>query len=350
MSKNRIIAMTTTDGRFQLDEQKIPELLPGMVLVSVKAALVSPGSNLGGGWKSFSERQKDSSAEIGAKPLGYANAGIVVSVGKGVTRFSEGDRVACIGAGHAFVSDYTVVPHNLCVKLDERVSFENGSYIMLLATALHALRRGDPNFGEFTAVAGLGIVGQLVSRLFQLSGNYVIGWGTFSLRVQLARKWGIDAAVEVGKEDELAATMAFTEGNGLDSAVMAFGGDGNRAINNLIQCMKVSPDGHGMGCIVIVGNPTFEFRSPLNNIDIRRSSRVGSGYHDKTWERGNDYPPVFMRWTTRTNLELSVRLLAEKKVDVESLTTHQIPLRDIEARMPEVLAKPEDILGVVFVN
>ena len=73
-------------------------------------------------------------------------------------------------------------------------------------------------------------------------------------------------------------------------------------------------DGHPMGTMVVVGNPTFEYRNHeagMTNIDIRRASRVGPGYHDDAWERGADYPPVFMRWTARTNLELTVRLIGE---------------------------------------
>src|SRR5690606_29497622 len=43
-------------------------------------------------------------------PLGYSNAGVVIGVGEGVTRFNVGDRVASNG-NHAEV---VCVPENLC--------------------------------------------------------------------------------------------------------------------------------------------------------------------------------------------------------------------------------------------
>ena len=135
--------------------------------------------------------------------------------------------------------------------------------------------------------------------------------------------------------------------------VLAFGGDGNKAVQAVGKCMKVAPDGHPMGTIVVVGNPTFEYRNHeagMTNIDIRRASRVGPGYHDDAWERGADYPPVFMRWTTRTNLDLTVRLIGEQKLQVSALTTHTIRMDRAEQDTPALLDDPDRVLGVVFTS
>ncbi len=48
-----------------------------------------------------------------------------------MTRLKKGDRVAAIGYGMALHSDWNVVPQNLCVRLPDGVSFEQGSYAML---------------------------------------------------------------------------------------------------------------------------------------------------------------------------------------------------------------------------
>ena len=159
---------------------------------------------------------------------------------------------------------------------------------------------------------------------------------------------GIDGTVLVGEEDEVAATHAFTGGAGLDSAVFAFGGDGTDVLHKIGRCLKHSPDGHPMGGIVIVGGTTFRYDASPSNVDIRRSSRTGPGYHDEAWEHGPDYPPVFMRWTTRTNLELCMRLVAEGKLDVDTLTTHRIPLENVESETAAIIEEPDKALGVVF--
>jgi polar amino acid transport system substrate-binding protein len=84
------------------------------------------------------------------------------------------------------------------------------------------------------------------------------------------------------------------------------------------------------------------------NLDIRRSGRTGPGYHDPQWEFGNDYPTTFMRWTTKTNLRLALRLISEGKLDVDGLTTHSIPLREISDDIARALKDPDTMLGVVF--
>ena len=346
--RKRKVAAVCGDGHIRLVEQDVPALEAGGVLVEVHASLVSPGTELGG-WRSLSAKRGNPDAGAEPRPFGYSNAGVVLAVGKGVVDVKGGDRVACIGAGYAMHTDYAVVPHHLTVPLPRRVTFVQGSYAMLAATALHALRRGEPGFGESVAVVGLGIVGQLTARLYQLAGNFVIGWDTIPFRVEIARLWGIDEAVLVGQADPVAATNRFTGDYGLDAAVLAFGGSGDSAMESIEQCMKCSPDGHLMGRVVVVGNPQLKYPGTLTNMDIRRASRTGPGYHDEAWEFGPGYPPVFMRWTTRTNLALCMRLIAEGRLDVDVLTTHKIPLAHVEDATAAILDDPDSILGVVFV-
>lgn len=346
----RRVATVCGDGRIRLVEQDMPALMRGGVLVEVHASLVSPGTELGG-WHSLADRRKNPDNNAGPRPFGYSNAGLVLEVGEGVAEFKPGDRVACVGAGCALHADYAVIPHNLCVMLPANVTFGQGAYAMLAATALYTLRRGEPEFGETMCVVGLGLVGQLTAQLYKLAGNYVIGWDRIERRLRIAKDWGIDATVSTGAGDELAVTRNFTRGVGLDAAVMANAGECDDTVEKLTRCMKVSPDGHPMGRIMIVGWPVFKFANligGMNNIDIRRCARIGPGYHDEAWETGGAYPGVFMRWTTRTNLELCMRLIEEGRLNVDALTTHRIPFRDVDAQIDHLLDDPDAMLGVVF--
>jgi len=88
--------------------------------------------------------------------------------------------------------------------------------------------------------------------------------------------------------------------------------------------------------------------SNTTNIDIRRSSRTGPGYHDEAWEYGPAYPPVFMRWTTQSNLQLCLRLISEGRLNVDCLTTHTVPLEKARTAVDEMMQDPDGILGVVF--
>ena len=362
LPSTRRVAAWFDDGHIRLIEQDVPDLVPGSIAVDVRASSVSPGSELGwnqdrrevrGGWRSLAERER--TPEAGGEPRasrGYSNSGIVIAVGEGVTRFKPGDRVACIGIGYAVHTDTAIVPHNLAVHLPEQVTYAQGSYGMLMGTGLQALRRADLNFGESYAVVGLGVVGQLTAQLHMLAGNRVIGWDTVPFRTEIARKWGIDATVTVGPEDPVARTREFTDGYGLDGGAIAFGGEASKAVQTLVECMKRAPDLHVTGTIVVVGLAQFTYSdheaAGVTNIDIRSAMRTGAGYHDEDWEFGSVYPPVFMRWTTTTNLELCMRLVAEGKLDVDTLITHVIPFNNVDEGISEALEDPDSMLGVVF--
>ncbi len=357
LEKRRVVSIIG-NGTFKVVESKMPELEAGMVLIEVKASLVSPGTELkgpvtagnkaAGGWRGFRDLQSTPDDSLNREAFGYSNTGIVSAVGDGVTTVAVGDRVAAVGARYAQHASHAVVPQNLVIALPSEVSFEKGTYAMLLGTAMQAVRRAEPELGQYVAVAGLGIVGLLTARLFQLAGCFVVGWDTIPARLEDAKRMGIDATVLVGKDDPIEATKAFTNGKGLDLCCIALGGSAEKPAHALEKCMKVSPDGHAMGVMVVVGGAEFPFTRSLTNLDIRRSSRTGPGYHDKAWERGADYGDVFVRWSTRTNLELCLRLVAEGKVAVENLTTHVVPFDEIDDRTAEITKDPDSILGMVF--
>ncbi len=345
--RKRIVAARMGNGHIGLIEEDTPPTHPGTILVEVYNSLVSPGTELGG-WHKLREQLENPNCNVKPRPFGYSNAGIIVEIGEGVKEFKVGDRVACIGFNYALHTNYAVVPQNLCILLPEEVTFAQGSYAMIAATALNTLRRGEPEFGEYTAVVGLGLVGQLTAMFYQLAGNFVIGWDIIPFRIEIAQKWGIDATTIVDAGDEVGATKAFTNGHGLDAAIIAFGGNGDKAREKIYESLKCSPDGHLMGRIVIVGAASMACSWSPANVDIRVAARTGPGYHDEEWELGRDYPPVYMRWTTRTNLEICMRMIAKGKLTVDCLTTHTIPLEDVDAGISAIIKEPDRILGVIF--
>ena len=75
-------------------------------------------------------------------PLGYCNVGKVVEVGKDVTEFKVGDRVASNGPHAEFVS----VPKNLVVKIPENVSDEEATFTVIGSIGLQGIRLAKPTF------------------------------------------------------------------------------------------------------------------------------------------------------------------------------------------------------------
>ncbi|MAE60290.1 MAG: hypothetical protein CMJ49_02920, partial [Planctomycetaceae bacterium] len=131
-----------------------------------------------------------------------------------------------------------------------------------------------------------------------------------------------------------------------------FGGEASETVRHLAKSLKRLPDGHPCGRIVVVGNPTFSFgdleADAMTNVDIRRAARTGPGYHDERWEFGVPYPDVLVRWTTRTNLDLCMRMIADGRLNVEPLTTHRVRLDRVDEQTSAILDSPAEALGVVI--
>jgi len=342
----RTVGCIDGSGRGVCRTEPLPEVGAGRGGVRVVASLISPGTELGG------VPAKRAAPDPASTPraFGYANAGVVDQLGPGVERFERGQRVACMGAGYALHTDYAVVPQNLCAPIPDGVSMEEATAAHLAATALQAIRRAQPEFGENAMVMGLGLVGQLAAQLGQLAGCHVMGVDRISLRARVGTEAGIERVVLANREDPVAAAEEFSRGWGMDFGILAFGGDGNAAFEQMYESLKLSPDGHRMGRIVIVGGATIShmFAAALGNVDVRSSARTGPGYHDESYELGGTYPPVFVPWTTQRNFSECLRAIGDGKLRVKPLLTHEFPLAEIGAAVDVLVETPHEAMGVVL--
>lgn len=341
----RLVGVVCPDGQVKCVEDDVPALKDGEVLVEVRNSLISPGTemalvrNLRSGKVKLDEPFK----------FGYSCAGIVMETKGDAKGLISGMRVACMGGGAAVHGTYAAVPVNLIMPIPDNVSFEQGCYLSLAATALQAVRRTDARMGEYGAVLGLGIVGNLAAQLFRIGGARVLGWECLSLRAEIAGKCGIPS-VDFVKEDPVEPTRKFAAPYGLDFALFSFGGDGEKAFQNIKNCMKVSADGHAMGNVTLVGGcrVPVDGGAASGNLNILVSSRTGAGYHDSEWEHGKDYPSAFVQFTTKRNAEELVRLMSERRLLTDPLTTHRVPLTGIGEASEMLIAHPDTTLGVIL--
>ena len=136
-----------------------------------------------------------------AIPMGYSAAGTVVGIGEGVSGFSVGMRVACAGAGFASHAEMISVPKNLCVRMPDKVSFEDAAFGTLGAIALQGVRLAQPTLGEAIVVIGLGLLGQITVQLLKANGCRVFGVDTDQSRFTLAVDLGAEqcSTPEIGR-------------------------------------------------------------------------------------------------------------------------------------------------------
>ena len=341
-------------GRPFVGEVPVPALQRGRVLVRTVASLISAGTEraavelVSKGLVQEARQRPDLVKAVVAKvknegllntfasvrdkmatsqALGYSAAGIVAAVADDVSEFQIGDRVACAGVGFASHAEVLSVPKNLCVHLPEGVSFESGAYGTLGAIALQGVRLAEPTLGESVVVIGLGLVGQLTVQLLKANGCRVFGLDLDQSRVALALELGADKAMisndEAAREIEL-----WTRGHGADAVLITAATDSNQPIELAARVSRLK------GRVIVVGMTGMDIpRQPFFSRELKLiiSMSYGPGRYDPEYEdRGHDYPLPYVRWTEKRNIESFLELTAEKRINVERLTTHRFPIAEAD--------------------
>ena len=341
----RTMAVIDGTGRVYARAEDFPPPAENEVTLAVHASLISPGTEM----MLVKQRRAKPETEEKINPFGYSCAGEITAIQGDGHGLRVGMRVAAMGGG-AKHADKVHVPVNLVTPLPDDVSFEQGTYACLGATALQAVIRTAPLLGEFGLVAGLGIVGNLTAQLCLLGGARVLAWEGLAGRRERARQCGIAHACDPADNAGVDAAREFAAPYGMDFAVMAFGGEATEAYRQILQVMKLSADGHRMGRITLVGGCHVTVRGGAGggNTELRWASRTGPGYHDDAWEHGADYPAAFVPFDTQRNLREIVCLMAEKRLLVTPMTTHRIPLQQVGEAADLLLEQPDQAQGILL--
>jgi len=366
------VVLSYKNGDLSVMDVPAPMCKPGGVLVRTVRSLISSGTERGMmelGRKSIVgkaldrpdlvERVIDKARKEGVvatfkqamgrldspSALGYSLAGVITEVGAGVTDFSVGDRVACIGAGFASHAEINWVPGNLCAHLPDKVDFDSGAYGMLGIIALHGVRCARPELGQKSAVVGLGLLGQLAVQELAASGVDVFAIDVDPARVDLAMELGASAGCAADR-DTAGRVLDFTSGTGVDSVVITAATHDNAPIKTATDaCAKG-------GRIVLVGVCDIRIDRQIfweKEIDFMVSRASGPGVLDPQYEiKGIDYPQEYVRWTQHRNLEAFIDLLARKLVDVSRMTTHRRPIDSAEKAYKMIENGSEPYLGVLL--
>ncbi|HVI71308.1 MAG TPA: Gfo/Idh/MocA family oxidoreductase, partial [Pyrinomonadaceae bacterium] len=88
------------------------------------------------------------------------------------------------------------------------------------------------------------------------------------------------------------------------------------------------------GRVIVVGMTGMDIpRQPFFSRELKLiiSMSYGPGRYDPDYEeRGHDYPLPYVRWTEKRNIESFLELVADKRVNVNRLTTHRYPIDEAE--------------------
>ncbi|HEX6207592.1 MAG TPA: zinc-binding dehydrogenase [Actinomycetota bacterium] len=220
-----------------VDEVPIPEPGPGEVLVRIAACGIC-ASDL---------HVADGTTPGGPTPLilGHEAAGVVVTVGGGVTSWSVGDRVALLMAracgdcpaceagreslcarlaipgidGDGSQAEYAVARDRDLLPVPEGILLEQAAILTdAVATPFHAMRRSGLEPGMSCAIFGLGGLGMHALLLARaLGASWVAGVDLDPANLERALAWGADEAIDAG-DGKPAREVRGRSGGGVDRA------------------------------------------------------------------------------------------------------------------------------------
>ena len=359
-------------GKMELSEVPVPALAGGRLLVRNHYSVISAGTEGGKvstARKGYIGKAKERPSQVkqvietlksegiastyrrvmnkldALSPLGYSASGVVEAVGEGVTRFKVGDRVASGGEGanHAEVSS---VPENLVVKVPDAVRLEHAAYATIAAIAMQGVRQADLRLGESCAVIGLGLLGQLTVQILKASGIRIAGIDIDPDMVELAGKSGADIAFTRDSGDEEQAVIDFSDGYGVDAVIITAGSSSLDPVELAGRLCRRK------GRVVIVGAvPTGFSRENYykKELELRMATSYGPGRYDPNYEeKGQDYPIGYVRWTENRNMQAFLQLVADGKIDLSFLTTHEFEFEKAPGVYQMIVDRSEPYVGIVL--
>ncbi|WP_394993432.1 bi-domain-containing oxidoreductase [Emticicia sp.] len=255
-------------------------------------------------------------------PLGYCNVGEVIAIGKGVTDFKVGDRVASNG-NHA---EFVCVPQNLVAHIPENVTDQEAAFTVIGSIGLQGIRLLNPTFGETIVVIGLGLIGLITAEILKSNGCRVIGFDYDEQKVQIAKSKGIIAINPASGIDTVKFVEETTQGIGADGVIITAS---NKSDEIISQAAKMS---RKRGRIVLVGVIGLHInRSDFyeKELSFQVSCSYGPGRYDENYEQvGNDYPLPFVRWTEKRNFQAILQAMSSEQIDVKPYISKIVDLED----------------------
>jgi len=260
------------------------------------------------------------------RPLGYSAAGIVEVVGSGVKKFTVGDRVAIAGTGYANHAEINSVPKNLVTPIPDAVPFESAAYTTVASIGLQGIRLANPQLGDRVAVIGLGLIGLLVVQMLKANGCRVLGIDLDKRKVKIARQMGLDEGCVSTVESVESVAEQFSKGYGVDATLITAATSSNQPIEQAGAITRRK------GKVIAVGAVGMDVPRNIyyeKELSLHVSMSYGPGRYDPSYEEGGiDYPFEYVRWTEQRNMEGVLDLMAQKKLDVDLLTTHRFDFDD----------------------
>lgn len=227
---------------------------------------------------------------------GMEGAGVVESIGAGVTEVEVGDRVAYAGIPPGAYSEERLIPAHRLIKMPDAISDRQAAGMMLQGMTVQYLLRSTFRVQAGDTIlmhAAAGGVGLIACQWAKHLGATVIGTVGSQEKAALAKAYGCDHTILYREENIVERVRELTNGEGVPVVYDSIGKDTFEAS---LDCLRP------LGLLVSFGNAS----GPVQSFDPAILAQKGSLFLTR---------PTLMAYTAeRDNLVES----AEELIDVVS--------------------------------
>lgn len=287
---------------------------------------------------------------------GHEFGGTVADVGKGVTGFARGDRVAVdpIVSCHACAAcragrlnccrtlkllgvdlaggfgQLVAAPAGHLYKLPDAVPLDHASMVEVYALGHHILDRGRVQPGESVVILGAGKLGLSVLDVLchGTSPALTVAADVHPFRLETARKLGADVVVDARREDPVERVLELTGGLGADCVIECVGHHHEVPGQEAPLAQAVRMIRHG-GRIVTAGLGEQPSTVHFKTLVLKEGEIIASR-------------------TTLGEFGRAIRLLGKGLLHPELLITHRVPLADVGAAFERLEADDPSTIKIVL--
>ena len=245
----------------RLEEVESPKPDPGEAVVRQSA--------IGVNYRDTGERASGPARRLPFTP-GVEAAGVVQSVGEGVSVVQAGQRVAyVVNKGGAYAEE-VVVPADQLIPLPDEIAFETAAAIsvngMTAHYLLHDYRKVTPGTHVLihAAAGGMGLV---LTQWAKHMGGTVIGTVSTEEKAAAARAAGADHIIRYIEQDFVEVTKRITGGRGVD---LVIDGVGKTTLAGSLEAVR------NRGYVVVYGKASGT-PAPVDPLSLVAGSRRLAG-------------------------------------------------------------------------
>ena len=317
------IAVTPTN-HVKIEEFPIPQPGKGQVLIKTVSSLISAGTELG-----TQEQKRDRNVYTG-----YSNAGKIMATGEGVEDYQVGDRVLSLGQHDSHVIASTE-PRSLA-RIPENV-YDDAAFGVLGSVSIHGVRKARIELGEFVAITGAGVVGQLALQLASKNGcEALIAIDPCEARLRVAEKLGATHVLNPDKPDFTSQVKSITGNRGLDVTIEASGYP--QALLYIFDLSRIG------GRIVQLGSIWHRIVE-VDFMDFHLKELTLMGCHQPKCPTVETF---YFPWTQQYNRRQILKMIADRRLNVSALISHKMPYRDAGEAYRLLRDEKDKSLGVVL--